>query len=39
MSVNNKGDNEKIPRAEHRYPEIYLTVEDNPRKLHLGDRR
>ena len=38
MSVaNDKGDNEMIPGAVHRSPGIYLTAEENLRKLQLGD--
>ena len=35
---NDKGDNEMIPGAVHRFPDIFLTAEENPGKLQLGDR-
>ena len=38
LSANNKGDNEMIPGAVPRSPDIYLTIEENPGKLQLGDR-
>jgi hypothetical protein len=39
MSVaNDKGDNEMIPEAVHRYPGICLTAEENRIKPQLGDR-
>ena len=38
-SANDKGDNEMIPGAEHRYPDIFLTAEKNPVKSQLGERR
>ena len=37
--ANDKGDNEMIPGAVHRYPGICLTAEENPGKPQLGDRR
>ena len=36
--ANDKGDNEMILGAVHRYPDICLTAEENPRKPQLGDR-
>ena len=36
--ANDKGDNEMILGAVHRYPGICLTAEENPRKPQLGDR-
>ena len=36
--ANDKGDNEMILGTVHRSPGIYLTAEENPRKLQLGDR-
>ena len=38
LSTNYKGDNEMIPSSVHRSPSIYLTSEENPGKLQLGDR-
>ena len=37
MSANDKGDNEMIPRPVHRSHGMYLTTEENPGKLQLGD--
>ena len=37
-SDNDKGVNEMIPGAVHRSLDIYLTAEENPGKLQLGDR-
>ena len=39
LSANDKGDNEIIPGAVHRYPGIYLTAEEIPGKPQLGDSR
>ena len=39
QSVNDKGDNEKIPGVVHRYPGSFLTAEENPGEPQLGDRR
>ena len=36
--ANDKGDNEMILGAVHRYPGICLTAEEKPRKPQLGDR-
>ena len=36
--VNDKVDNEMIPRTVHRSPGIYLTAEENLGKPQLGDR-
>ena len=36
--ASDKGDNEMILGAVHRYPGICLTAEENPRKSQLGDR-
>ena len=36
--ANDKGDNEMILGAVHRFPGICLTAEENPRKPQLGDR-
>ena len=33
LSPNDKVDNEVIPEYMHRYPGIYLTVEENPENL------
>ena len=38
LSVNDKGNNEMIPRVLHRSRGIYLTTQDNLRKPQLGDR-
>ena len=38
LSVNDKGNNEMIPKSVHRSPDIYLMVEENPGKSQLGDR-
>jgi hypothetical protein len=38
LVTNNKGDNEMILMAMHRFPGICLTAEENPRKRQLGDR-
>ena len=37
--ANDKGDNEMILGAMHRSPDNCLTVEENPGKPQLGDRR
>ena len=37
LSVNDKGDNEMIPKAVQRSPVIYLTAEENTGKYQLGD--
>ena len=39
LSANDKGDNEMKLEDMHRSPGISLTVEENPRKPQLGDRR
>ena len=39
MSANDKGDNEMISGAVHRYPGIYLIAEEIPGNPLLGDRR
>ena len=36
--ANDKGDNEMIPGAVHRFAGICLTTEENPGKPQLGDR-
>ena len=36
--ANDVGDNEMMPGAVHRSPDICLTAEENPRKPLLGDR-
>ena len=36
--ANDKGDNEMIPGAVHRCPDISLTAEENPGKPQLGNR-
>ena len=36
LSVNDKGDNEVLPRAAHKPPGIYLKAEENFRKTQLG---
>jgi len=38
LVINDKGDNEMLLGAVHRFPGICLTVEENPRKPQLGDR-
>ena len=38
LSTNDVGDNEMIPGAVHRSPDIYLMAEDNLGKPQLGDR-
>ena len=38
LVANDKGDNEMILGAVHRFPGICLTAEENPRKLQVGDR-
>ena len=35
--TNDKGGNEMIPGAVHRFPGICLMAEENPEKLQLGD--
>jgi hypothetical protein len=37
LSANEKGDNEMILGAVHKYPGIYLTAEENPKEPQLGD--
>ena len=37
MSANDKGDNEMILGAVHRFPGTYLTAGKNPGKPQLGD--
>ena len=37
LVANDKGDNEMIPGAVHRSPDICLTAEKNPGKPQLGD--
>ena len=39
QSANDKGDNKMIPGSVRRYPNIYLTAEENPGKYQLRDRR
>ena len=39
QSANDKGDNDMIPGAVHRFPLIYLTAAENPGKSKLGDRQ
>jgi hypothetical protein len=39
LSANDKGDNEMIRGAVHKYRSIYLTSEYNPGKPQLGERR
>ena len=39
LLANDKGDNEVMPGAVHRFLGIYLTAEDNPGNPQLGDRR
>ena len=39
LSAHDKDNNETIQGAVHRSPGIYLTVEENPGKCELGDRR
>ena len=36
--ANDKGVNEMVPGAVHRFPGLYLTVEEIPGKFQLGDR-
>ena len=38
LSASDKGDNELMLRFMHRYPGIYLMVQENPGKPQLGDR-
>ena len=38
LVANDKGDNEMILGAVHRFPGTCLTAEENPRKPQLGDR-
>ena len=37
LPASDKGDNEMIPGAVHRYPGIYLIAEENPVKHQLAD--
>ena len=37
LVANDKSNNEMIPGAVYRYPDIYLTTEENPGKPQLGD--
>ena len=39
LSANSMGDNEMIPGAAYRPPDIFLMTEKNPRKPQLEDRR
>ena len=38
LSANDKGDNEIIPGAVHRAPDIYLTAEESPGKPQLRNK-
>ena len=38
LVANDKDDNEMMPGAVHRSPDICLTAEENPGKPQLGDR-